>query len=182
MNSQIQYPMLRKAILQFCLFICILAIYTHANAQINPEKPPRPIKIIVNLARFLNFGTIIPTSSTGGTLKIDYDGTPTPTGDILLLHSYLCTSLLFIVDAEPGVLINILYPVPDPVLSSGGNHLQMHLGPPNVELQTTSNGSQFITKAKFTNIYIGGTLDIGSLAANPAGNYLGSFDVTFIQQ
>ena len=163
----------------FCLLMISIIIVIPAMAQ---EKPPRPIKIIVNLARYLNFGTIIPTSVSGGTLHVDYDGTPTPNGDILLLHSYLCTSLLFIVDAEPGVLINIIYPVPNPVLNNGGNHLQMHLGTPNVELQSGSNGSQFITKTQFTNIYIGGTLDIGPLATNPAGNYLGTFPVTFIQQ
>lgn len=175
MNSQLQYPLLKRLLLPFCLFICLGQFYIQAYAQ---EKPPRPITVKVSTAQHLNFGTIVPISIAGGSVTVDFDGSPTPSGDILLLHSYDCKSALFIVDSEPGVLISITYP--DPIyLNNGGFSLKMNLGTPHIDGQPAA---QFIIKNKSTYVYIGGTLTVGSLTANPPGQYIGTFNVTFNQQ
>jgi hypothetical protein len=175
MNSQLQYPLLKRLLLPFCLFICLGQFCIQAYAQ---EKPPRPITVTVSTAQHLNFGTIVPISIAGGSVIVDFNGTPTPSGDILLLPSSVCRSALFIVDSEPGVLINIVYP--DPIyLSNGGFSLQMHLGTPTIDSQP---GAQFVTKAQSTYVYFGGTLIVRSLTNNPAGQYIGTFNVTFNQQ
>ncbi len=179
MNNRIHYSLIKKVSVFFYLITCFIVINTTAFGQKNPENPPRPIEVSVSTAQHLNFGTVIPTSNIGGSLYIDHNGSPTPSGDILLLHSYQCSAALFIVDAEPGVLINIIFPNPDPKLTQSGYYLQMHLGTPNVE---SMSGFQFITKGKFTYVYVGGILEIGALNANPAGNYSGTFPVIFNQQ
>jgi len=175
MNSSIPCASFKKLLLPFCLLAYMITLYTPANAQ---EKPPRPIAVVVSTAQHLNFGTIIPTSINGGSVTVDFDNSVSSIGDVLLLHSYDCRPALFIVDAEPGVLINIVCEA-NPTLSNGGFTMQLNLGTPNIDLQS---GSQFITTKKTTYVYIGGTLTVRSLASNPAGEYNGTFLVTFNQQ
>lgn len=175
MNSAQQCLSFKKLLLPFCIWICSILIYIPTNAQ---ENPPRPITVTVSTAQHLNFGTIIPTSANGGTVTVDFDNTTSTFGDVLLLHSYDCRPALFIVDAEPGVLINIVCEI-NPTLSKGGFSLPLLLGTPYIDSQP---GYQFITTKKSTSVYVGGKLTVGSLSANPAGDYNGLFSVTFIQQ
>ena len=130
MNSLTSYPFLKR---MSCFLITGIFLFTLSGLA--QENPPRPILVSVSNAQHLNFGTIIPISDSGGSVYIDHNGTPTPNGDILLLHTYQCSASLFIVDAEPGVLINIIYTDPNPKLSKSGNNLQMHLGTPNIDSQ-----------------------------------------------
>lgn len=174
MSNKIIYRSTGRRVLFMCLFI--ICFILQGKAQ---EKPPRPITVTVSTLQHLNFGTIIPTSSAGGSVTVDYSNAVSSTGDILLLHTFDCRSALFNVDAEPGVLINISYPNANPTLSQSGFTLQMHLGTPHVDSQ---NGFQFITNKQYTDVYIGGTLEVKSLSLNPSGNYSGTFDVTFNQQ
>lgn len=179
MNSQIRYLMLKRLLKPFFLLVITFILYFSANAQVKPpEQPPRPIDVTVSNLQHLNFGTVIPTSIAGGSVFVDFNNNATPSGDVLLLHSYQCTAALFIVDAEPGVLFIIDYPIPNPTLGKGGFSITAHLGEPNVDLKP---GTQFITRTKYTYVYIGGTLTVGSLSANPEGTYNGTFPVTFTQ-
>lgn len=178
MNNLILSPTVKRLLLPFCLIVFMIISYIPAKAQLKPEQPPKPIAVTVSTAQHLNFGTIIP-STISGSVSVAFNGSPTSSPGILLLHSYECSAALFIVEAEPGVLINIIYPDPNPKLANGGFNLQLHLETPNIDLQP---GYQFITKTKSTYVYIGGTLTVGTLLANPAGAYSGTFDVTFIQQ
>ncbi len=175
MNSQIQYPMTKRWLLPFCFFICTI-LYIPVNAQ---QKPPRPITVTVSTAQHLSFGTFI-QAGTDGTVIVTYTGGRSATGSVILPNmSSIVSPALFIVDSEPGVLINITIPDLHPKLFNGGNSLQMHLGDPYIDDQPDF---QFITKKKDTNVYFGGTLDIKSLIINPAGAYSGTFTVTFNQQ
>jgi len=175
MNKQNKYSMSKSISWFVALLFCVLGFSELTIAQ---EKPPIPITVRVNTAKQLYFGKIIPLSNSGGYVSVDFNGSPTYNG-VVILNGFACSEALYEVEAEPGVLFNIVYPDPNPRLSRGGFYLQMHLGDPNVD---SKYGYQFITHTKYTYVHIGGTLDVGSLLANPAGVYSGSFDVTFIQQ
>lgn len=176
MNSPKQYCLLKRLGLPFLLLVFSLISFVSAKAQ---EKPPRPVTVKVSTAQHLNFGTIIPISEAGGSLEVYYDNSSIKSGDILQLRAYECRSALFIVDSEPGVLINIVYPDDSPQLSNGNNHLQLHLSTPYIDNRPAF---QFVTRSTTTYVFIGGTLTVGSMVANPAGSYNGEFQVTFIQQ
>jgi len=175
MNSSILYASFKKLLLPFCLFISSISLYISANAQ---EQPPKPIEVAVSTAQYLNFGTIIPTSIIGGSVTVGFDNSVLASGDVLLLHSYNCRPALFIVDAEPGVLINIVYEA-NTTLKKGGYSMLLLLDEPHIDSQV---GRQFITTKKTTNVYIGGKLTVGSITDNPSGIYDGEVRITFNQQ
>ena len=85
------------------------------------------------------------------------------------------TPALFEVTANPGTLITIQNGPPATLTGSNGGTLSLTIG-------ASSIGSPFVTQNAITYVYVGGTLTVGSMAANPAGNYTGTFNVTFIQQ
>jgi hypothetical protein len=172
MNSRIQYPTLKRLFMPFCLLYCLLVFNFEAKAQ---EKPPRPILVTVNVADQLRFGSFI-QAGTYGTVTVTFDKQRSADGSIILPTTFsIVSSALFIVDAEPGTLITI---VNGPTATLTGNHG----GSITLELGASSTGTPFITRDKYTNVFIGGTLKIGPLSANPAGVYNGTFQVTFIQQ
>ncbi|MGE5449455.1 MAG: DUF4402 domain-containing protein [Bacteroidales bacterium] len=157
----------------FLLLVFIITIVT-ANAQ---ERPPRPITVTVNVARQLQFGSFIQTGSYG-TVTVDYTNTRSATGSIILPNissSAFPTSALFIVDAEPGTLITIENGQPVELTGNHGGKITLTLG-------EASTRSPFVTRDRTTEVFIGGTLEVQTLSANPAGSYSGTFQVTFIQQ
>lgn len=173
MNSPKQYSLLKWQWLPFLLCVFAIISFTSVKGQ---ERPPRPITVTVDVARQLQFGSFIQAGSYG-TVTIDYSGTRTATGSVILPNissSAFPTSAVFIVDAEPGTLITIMNGPPSS-LSNGGYTMTLTLGESSV-------GSPFITQSQETHVYIGGTLEVGPLTANPAGAYSGTFNVTFIQQ
>jgi hypothetical protein len=172
MNSSLQCLSFKKLLLPFCFFVCTIALCIPANAQ---EKPPRPIVIKVETARHLEFGTIVPTNDSGGSVTVDISGNQTPSGYVFIVPSGgLGKSALFQVYVIPGTLITI-NPIPDSKICNGSFCMNLELGVP-------STGYTFITKNDPTDVFIGGKLTIGSMAANPAGSYIGYFTVTFNQQ
>jgi len=184
MNNHVQYPKLREVLLPFCLFICILATYTTANAQKKPyspakqisiENPPRPINVQVSVAQHLSFGTFV-QSGTLGSVTVNYSGSRSASGSVILPNtSNIVTPALFIVDAEPGTLIVITNGPDVGLTGSNGGTLNLHIEP-------SSTGTPFITKSQTTDVFIGGKLTVASLMTNPVGTYNGYFVVTFVQQ
>ena len=172
MNSKIIYPLLRILILPTMIISWLLILCSPLYAQ---EKPPRPISVTVSTAQHLSFGTFI-QSGNYGTVTVTYNGFRTATGNVILPYmSSIVTPALFIIDAEPGTLITIVNG-PDVQLSgSNSGFLTLHL-------EEASTRTPFITTGTSTDVFIGGTLTVGSLLANPAGSYSGTFQVTFIQQ
>lgn len=177
MNSLFQYPILKRLRMPFCLLVGTLVFALTAKAQ---EKPPRPISVdVVSLtittAQPLSFGAIIPFND-GGTVTVDHTGFRTSTLDIILPNiSSNVSPALFIVDAEPGTLITIVNGPTALLSGSNGGTLSLQLGESNV-------GNPFIIRELVTYVKIGGTLTIGLNGPFPAGNYNGTFLVTFIQQ
>ena len=173
MNNMIQFQWLKRLCMPFCLLAAmLLASVLQSEAQ---EQPPRPITVTVNTAQHLSFGSFI-QNGNNGTVTVTYDGFRTATGSIILPNmSSIVTPALFIVDAEPGTLITIMNGSTATLTGSNGGTLSLSLG-------ESSTRSPFITAGQLTDVFIGGTLTIESLGANPAGFYNGQFQVTFIQQ
>jgi hypothetical protein len=172
MNNLSKNTLLKRLLMSLFLFFGILLFYFPVLGQ---EKPPKPIIITVSTLQHLEFGTIIPSGPSGGTVTVDYNGARSSLGQIILPPTgTFCSPALFDVTALPGTLITIVNG-PDTSLSgSNTGSVTLKVGP-------SSTGSPFIATGTNTNVFIGGTLVVGSLSANPAGFYSGSFTVTFIQ-
>jgi len=159
----------------YCAFFGVLIfLLIFSQLVYAQEKPPRPIT--VTTYQNLNFGSIIQGNS-GGTVIIYPDGTRSSTGNLILppLGSQ-GSEAIFEIKAPPGTLITIL--LSNTSLSNGAHSMNVLLGP-------TDPVSPFITtrqQGNSTFVHVGGTLTIGNPLENPAGNYSGSFTVTFIQQ
>lgn len=142
------------------------------------EKPPIPITVTVNPAQGLMFGAFLQTA-TGGTVVVSPSGARSSTGNVILASLGISFSpALFQVTANRGAVITILNGPDINLTGSYGGTLKLHIGSSDV-------GSPFICTVAspgYNNVHIGGTLTVGSAAANPPGNYSGSFTVTFIQQ
>ena len=161
----------KHAILMICGTILLVVSHVQAFAQ---EQPPKPITVTVITSQNLSFGTFIQNGSSG-TVTVTAQGMRTATGSVILPNiSSNVTPALFEVGAIPGTLITISNG-PPATLWGGGFSMTMQIGASNPQ-------SPFITTGAITPVTIGGTLTVGPLSANPAGNYIGPFTVTFIQQ
>ena len=157
------------------IYSYITIFFTLFNLSLSgQEKPPKPIAVTVSTVQHLSFGTFI-QAGAAGTVTIDHSGFRTATGDIILPNmSSIVTPALFVVTALPGTLITISNGPDTPLSGSHGGTVMLSIGPSSV-------GSPFVTRGTTTDVFIGGTLTVGSLSANPAGDYSGMFQVTFIQ-
>jgi len=160
-------------------FIFIVFMIVFFPKQITAqENPPIPLNVQVSTAQFLNFGSFAVDNGVG-TVSVDANGTRTWTGDVKLLNSGTTVSpALFDVYANPGTLVNIMHDSQFILNGSSGQTLTL-------EINSYSTGKTFITNAasEIPNpVYVGGTLNIGPLSANGAGNYSGSFTLIFIQE
>jgi hypothetical protein len=156
----------------------LLLLMQLAQPALGQEPPPRPISVYVNPAQGLIFGAFF-QGITGGMVTIHPDGSRTVSGSIVQANlGFPFSPAVFEVTANPGTLISIMNG-PDVILSgSNGGTLSLHIGP-------SSTGTPFVSNATSpsrTLVRIGGTLTVGPPPANPAGNYSGTFSVTFIQE
>lgn len=159
------------------LFLMILAGLFSGGlyAQNTPFPPPREIRIYA--AQDLNFGSFYP-GVTGGTVAISPSGLRTPTGTVVLAGG-APQPAIFIVELLPGRLVSIMAG-PQVTLNriGGGGSMTMTTGP-------TDKGTSFVTSSGhpfFNPVQVGATLNIGNISQNPAGSYVGSFSITFIQE
>lgn len=164
---------IRRFIISLSICICMLCIYLPLNAQ--PQRPPRPMKIITY--QDMSFGTIIQGNS-GGSVIISPSGIRSiGSGDnILPSIGTPGAEAIFEIKADPGTLITIVFG--STTLTNGAHSMNLVLGP-------SLPSSPFIntlTSTGVTLVHLGGTLTVGTALANPAGIYSGSFTVTFIQQ
>jgi hypothetical protein len=153
-----------------CSVILIFMSFV-ANAQ---EHPPRPMQ--VSTTQNLSFGAFI-QGTLGGKVIIDPQGSRTVTGDLIPANmGYSYYPAIFQVDAIPGSIISIVFG-PDAILNgNNGGTLTLHV-------DTSLPSSPFINSTNATTqVRIGGTLNVSNSIANPAGNYIGSFSITFVQQ
>ena len=142
-------------------------------------RPPRPVVITVNNSQPLAFGAFTPGAS-GGTVTVSAaGGTRSSTGTVLLLNmGFIYTPAMFYIRANPGTVISLLSGPPSTIIGSNGGTLSL-------QVNGTFPASPFVTTVPYqqqTTVLVGGTLAVGSIAANPPGYYSGTIDVTFVQE
>jgi hypothetical protein len=155
------------------MFIILLVVSQVLIAQ---EPPPRPIT--VSVMQSLTFGAFT-QGAAGGTVSVSSVGVRSSSGDVVLLNlGYSFSAARYDVLANPGTVISLLNG-PDAILpGSNGGSLTLHIGSSNPIWP-------FVTTAippAVSTFTVGGTLTVGAPGSNPAGNYSGSFNITFIQE
>lgn len=170
----------KHAILVICGTILLVMSNMPAFAQEEQQEkqqkePKKPIEVTVSPSQHLSFGTFI-QSGTSGAVTVSAQGGRTATGSVILSNiSSIVTPALFEVKARPHTLITIVNGGDATLTGSNEGTLTLHIG-------GSDPRSPFTTKSAYTTVTIGGTLTVGPLSANPAGAYVGSFSVTFIEQ
>jgi hypothetical protein len=171
-SKQYNYLVVRYGF-SLLVFILFLMISTETFAQ---EPPPRPVEVTVT--QNLGFGAFS-HGSFGGSIIINTGGSRSATGDIILLNlGFSFSAALYRLVANPGTVISILNGPDASLIGSNGGFMMLHLG-------NTDPVSPFVISTEppnYTPLNIGGTLSVGNTAANPPGNYSGTFDITFIQE
>lgn len=156
----------------FCMLISIPVM-----AQ---ELPPRPIVVTVSTVQNLSFGAFA-VVSTGGSVIIDPTGSRSYLGNIILLSGgFDFSAALFFIEANSGTQISVLKGS-----GTGGTLTGDNGGTMTVEVGDSYPLSPFVINVDpptNTTVTVGGTLFVGDLTSNPAGNYSGYFYVTFVQE
>jgi len=108
---------------------------------------------------------------------ISTSGIRSTTGDVILPSlGSPGNEAIFEVKADPGTVITINFS--NTTLTNGAHSMNLVLGPSF----PTSPFINTLQPTGVTLVHLGGTLTVGNSSINPAGNYSGSFMVTFIQQ
>jgi hypothetical protein len=170
----------KMRLLKALVALLLLASATNARAQVNPTDsvPGDPGALSVYTIQNMSFGAFS-AGSTGGTVLISNSGLRSVTGDIIALNmGLLYYQSIFDIDAPRGSVVSVMNGADAILHGSNGGSMTMHIG-------SSSPASPFITvvnQPARTSISIGGTLSVGSPAANPPGNYSGTFFITFNQE
>jgi Flp pilus assembly protein TadG len=177
MLNNCTYKKISSTIIKGIFLVGVLLI---PNLLLAQESPPTPVNVTVDAVKFLNFGSFTFTNAgTGGTVSVDSNGSRTSSGDIILLNfGATSSSASFDVTANPGTILNITHPNNIPLTESSGGTIYLNI-------DSYYPGKTFLATAAppmTTPISIGGTLSIGDISQNPAGNYTGSVNITLIQQ
>lgn len=164
----------RVIIIAGLLLLC--GFYTNIFAQ---PLPPRPVIITVNNSQPLAFGAFTP-GAVGGTVTVTPDGgTRSSSGTVILLNmGMIYTPAMFYVRANPGTVISLLSGPPATINGSNGGTLTL-------QTDGTWPASPFVISVPWqqqTTVLVGGTLTVGTIAANPPGSYSGTIDVIFVQE
>ncbi len=168
------------SVLDIYLRITVLTIILllYCGEVFAQEPPPRPVEVTVT--QNISFGALT-YGVVGGTVTVNSSGTRfVASGDIILLSlgvpiSAGCYKLV----GNPGTLITlVINPSGYTLTGSPSGSMIFHIADtsPTIPFIITTDLSSY------TLLYIGGTLTVGNSSSNPAGNYSGSFDITFIQE
>jgi hypothetical protein len=156
-------------------FIILCGILIISSSTYGQEPPPRPITVTVT--KGLSFGAFSYASTTG-TVTINADGSRSATGLLLFNLGYTYSTALYQIVGNPGTVINLLSSSPVNLIGSNGGLMVLTIGASNPSIPFVIT----TVPPASTPFYLGGTLSVGNQAANPPGNYSGTFDITFIQE
>jgi len=164
-----------------CLLTWLLGIVSCVSfAQGDPTDslPQDPGSLSVYNVQNMAFGAFSHGAS-GGSVIISTAGMRSVTGSITALNAGITYfQAIFDIEAPQGAIISILNGPNATLTGSNGGSLTLQLG-------GSSPGSPFVNSVASparTSVSIGGTLIIGTTAANPPGTYSGTFYITFNQE
>jgi len=138
--------------------------------------PAKGQALSVYTVQNLSFGAFF-QGTTGGTVSVSHDGSRTVSGDIIgadLGFSYY-PAIIEVEIAAPST-ISILNGSDVSLTGSNGGSMTL-------SIDDSDAGTPFNTTAEppaRTTVRVGASLTVGTPVANPAGNYSGTFEVTFI--
>lgn len=156
--------------------IIVLMMLFFSFVSNGQEPPPRPLEVNATSME-LSFGAFT-LSGAGGTVTIYANGSRGSGGSIFLLNASPAYSVTRLeLTANPGTVVSMLT-WPASTLSNGTNTMSFQLDSslPVLPLVITT------TPPAATILDLGATLNVGSLAANPAGYYSGTYNITFFQE
>ena len=157
-----RYVKWKRSVKLICLVAIFTAFYNISFAQ--------SVTVDQNLA----FGTFCPSSVSGGTVTIDYSGNRTSSGNVILFNSTFSEAIFtFHSGTRNRTVYSITTNSPRTLTRvGGGGTMKLTLGTPNPTYF-------YVRKNQVKSFSIGGTLTVGSITANPGGNYSGTFALTF---
>jgi hypothetical protein len=159
------------------LLLCLISFFSFAQ---NPTDtiPQDPGAMSVYTIQNLSFGAFS-QGNTGGNVIISNSGSRSATGDIIPLNMGVqYFHAIFEIDAPQGSIVSILNGPNATLTGSNGGSISLQIGnsdPPSPFIIT-------VPQPVRTQVNIGGTLAVGSPAANPPGTYTGTFYITFNQE
>ena len=162
----------RKFLFSIVTLILMMSnLWTYAQ-----EMPPRPVG--VSFVQDLSFGAFAP-GNNGGTVMVTHNGMRIATGDIILLNlGFLYFPALFELEGLPGTIVHYLAGPDATLTGNNGGFLTLQIG-------ESYPGDPIIINVSppgKMQVYVGGTIIVGNIFANPSGQYSGYFDVMFIQE
>jgi len=160
-NNASKYLNWKRSVKLICLITIFTAFYNISFAQ------------SVTVDQNLSFGTFCPSGSSGGTVTIDINGNRTSSGNIILFSSTFSEAVLTFHSSNRNKTVYSITKSSQITLSriGGGGTMKLTLGTP-------STTYFYVRKYQTKSFSIGGTLTVGSIAANPGGNYSGTFHLT----
>jgi hypothetical protein len=170
---------MRENISSFISMMLILLAFLLTSHTYAQQPFPPPLQLQVFTIQGLGFGSFF-AGVTGGTIQINPSGGRTTTGTVIGLPADPGMQAIFNVRLIPGRLVHINLSTSATLRRSGGSESLTV-----TNFTTDKPGNMFVTRGgqPFINpVQIGATLNVGNISANPAGEYSGNFNVTFIQE
>lgn len=157
------------------LLLTALGFMSVASFAQTDSLPGDPGALTVYTIQNLSFGAFS-NGGSGGTVIISTTGTRSVTGSIVALNLGVSSfQSMFEIDAPVGSIISLLNGPDATLTGSNGGSMLFRIGasdPPSPLITTVLQPAR-------TTVNIGGTLTVGSPAANPPGAYSGTFYITF---
>jgi hypothetical protein len=156
------------------LMVTVLGLLSACSYAQTDSLPGDPGAMTVYTVQNLSFGAFS-NSGAGGTVIIGANGSRMVTGGIIALNLGVSAfQSMFEIDAPYGSIISLLNGPDATLTGSNGGSMVFRIGAsdPSSPLITIVN------QPARTTVNIGGTLTVGSLAANPPGAYNGTFYIT----
>ena len=155
------------------------AFCVSVKAQTPTDSFPKdPGGISIYTIQNLNFG-VFSRGNNGGTISVSSTGARTATGDLIPLSLGIqFFYAIFDVESPPGNIISLLNGPPAILNGTNGGTITLTIGASD----PTSPFINFATPPNRTQVNVGGTLVVGSLASAPPGIYSGLFYITFSQE
>jgi hypothetical protein len=169
--------MKKKYAIRFFLKLLFLTTILYFCVPVAHAQPGLPQRVVTaQPTQAIDFGIFYVLSA--GTITVDWQGTVSTTGGVVLLSGATARPAIFDIKLCEGRNVTITYD-PTTTLTNGLQLLTLNIGP----TEKGPSGSTFPVNGDcnfITTLRVGGTLDIQ--AGSPSGIYNGSFSMTFTQE